>query len=70
MADKTADVSNNEQVVVCIHWVDSNFIIHEDFVGLRSVARAIADEIVRVIKVRFLWDQDYLHSIYKNNVLL
>ena len=38
MADETADVPNKEQVVICIRWVDSNFTVHEDFVGLRSVA--------------------------------
>ena len=25
MADETADISNKEQVVACIRWVDSNF---------------------------------------------
>ena len=71
MADETAEVSNKEQVVVCIRWVDSNFSVHEEFVGLRPVARTTADEIVGVIKVRFLLTRikNYLHSIYKNNVL-
>ena len=58
MADETAEVSNKEQVVVCIRWVDSNFSVHEEFVGLRPVARTTADEIVGVIKVRFLCDQN------------
>ena len=58
MADETAEVSNKEQVVVCIRWVDSNFSVHEDFVGLRPVARTTADEIEGVIKVRFLCDQN------------
>ena len=58
MADETAEVSNKEQVVVCIRWVDSNFSVHEEFVGLRPVARTTADEIVGVIKVRFLCDHN------------
>ena len=58
MADETAEVSNKEQVVVCIRWVDSNFSVHEEFVGLRPVARTTADEIVGVIKVKFLCDQN------------
>ena len=45
MADKTADESNKEQVVVCIRWVDSNFTVHEDFVGLKPVARTTVDEL-------------------------
>ena len=58
MADETADVSNKEQVVACIRLVDSNFTVHEDFVGLRPVARRTADEIVGIIKVKVLCDQD------------
>ena len=58
MADETADVPNKEQVVICIRWVDSNFTVHEDFVGLRSVARTTADEIVGIIKLKSLCDQD------------
>ena len=34
MADETADISNNEQLVVCIRWVDENFVVHEDFIGM------------------------------------
>ena len=57
MADETAPVSNKEQVVVCIRWVDLNFTVHEDFVGLRPVPWTTAHEIVEVIKVRFLCEQ-------------
>ena len=58
MADETADVPNKEQVVVCICWIDSNVTVHEHFVGLRPVVQTTADEIVGVIKVRFLCDRD------------
>ena len=58
IADETADVPNKEQVVVCIRWVDSNFTVHEDFVGLRSVAGTTADEIAGLIKLKSLCDQD------------
>ena len=34
MADETADVSNTEQLVICIRWVDDDLNIHEDFIGL------------------------------------
>ena len=30
MADEATDSSNNEQLVVCIRWVDNNFEAHED----------------------------------------
>ena len=49
MEDETADVSNKEQVAVCIRWVDENLCAHEDFVGMKPVARSTADEIVNVI---------------------
>ena len=33
MVDETTDASNREQVVLCIHWVDVNFKVHEVFIG-------------------------------------
>jgi len=29
MVDETTDVSNDEQVVLCLRWVDDNFDAHE-----------------------------------------
>ena len=37
MADETTDCSNKEQFVVCFCWVDSDFEVYEDFVGLQDV---------------------------------
>ena len=34
MADETTDISNREQLVVCIRWTDSDLEVHEDFIGL------------------------------------
>uniref|UniRef100_F6X4E3 DUF4371 domain-containing protein n=1 Tax=Ciona intestinalis TaxID=7719 RepID=F6X4E3_CIOIN len=34
ISDETADVSNKEQVCICIRYVDDKFIIHESFIGL------------------------------------
>ena len=34
MADETTDVSNQEQVVICIRWVDTDLEVHEDYIGL------------------------------------
>ena len=61
MAYETADVSNKEQIVVCIRWVDFHFTVHEDF-----VVRTTADEKVDFYVTRM---KNYLHSIYNNNVL-
>ena len=51
MADETADVSNKEQLVICICWVDENLITHEDFIGMHPIKRTTADVIVCVLTV-------------------
>ena len=51
MADETADVSNSEQLVVCIRWVDDSFVIHEDFISVHPLKDTGADHIVIIIKV-------------------
>ena len=38
MMDETADASNIEQVVICVHWVGGNLDAHEHFIGLYKVA--------------------------------
>ena len=50
MADETADISNKEQLVTCIHWVDENFVVHEDFLGIHPLERTTADDTVFIIK--------------------
>ena len=37
MVDETTDISNCEQVVLCLRWVDDNFNVHEDLIGLYKV---------------------------------
>lgn len=50
MADEPADVSIKQQLVVCIHWVDDNFIIREDFIGMCPLPRTTADQIVETLR--------------------
>ena len=50
MADETADISDNERLVTCIRWVDENFVVHEDFLGIHLLERTTADDIVFIIK--------------------
>ena len=45
MADETADISNKEQLVICIRWVDDRFVIHEDFIGMYPLERTKADPV-------------------------
>ena len=54
MADETADVSNNEQLVLCIRWVDNDLVAHEEFIGLYPLARTQTTNIVEVIKVLYV----------------
>ena len=50
MADETSDISNKEQLVVCIHWVDENFAVHEDFIAMYPLERTTANHVVAVLK--------------------
>ena len=48
MADETTDMSNREQVVLCIRWVTVE--VHEDFIGLYVVEAIDAKTLILVIK--------------------
>ena len=37
MVDETTDISNKEQVVFCLRWVDHEFEVHEEFIGLHAI---------------------------------
>ena len=47
MVDKTTDVSNNEQLVFCVRYVDNKLISHEEFIGLHSMDCISAEHITR-----------------------
>ena len=34
MPDETSNVSNKEQLMLCIRWLDDNLAVHKDFVGM------------------------------------
>ena len=50
MVDETTDISNFEQVVLCLRWVDENFNVHENLIGLNKVEMISADSLVTLIK--------------------
>ena len=50
MVDETTNVSNHEQVVICIRWVSKTSDVHEDFIGLYKVDQIDAGTLVHVIK--------------------
>ena len=39
MADETTDAANKEQLVIVYRWIDDEFGVHEDFVGLHKLRR-------------------------------
>ena len=50
MADEVTDVSNKEQVVVCLRSVDDNLEPSENFVGIHCVDSIEADTLVTTLK--------------------
>ena len=50
MIDEATDVSNSEQVVIVLHWVDDSLSVHEDFIGLYKTDSTTAATLVALIK--------------------
>ena len=44
-----ADASNQEQVVVCICWIDNELQPHEDFLGVNKVHDIQSNTTVRIL---------------------
>ena len=55
MVDKTTDMSNKEQLVFCLRYVDVNLDVHEEFVGLHTLESTSAGQIFSTIKGILLW---------------
>ena len=52
MVDETTNVSNREQVVLCICWISENFEVHEDSIGLYKVDKIDADTLIKDVLLR------------------
>ena len=51
MVNESSDVSNREQVVFCVRWVDEDLHSHEDFIDLYEMEKTYAPTmVVNVIK--------------------
>lgn len=50
LADEASDVSNVEQLVICIRWVTKELAVEEDFIGLKPLEIANAESITSAIK--------------------
>ena len=49
IADETRDVSNQEQLVVTVRWVDDTYDVHEDVIAIVNVVSTTADSITITI---------------------
>lgn len=54
LCDKYTDVSNKEQLTLCVRWIDKELEAHEDFLGFLSIPNIRADTIEAVIKDVFI----------------
>ena len=50
MVDETTDISNIEQLVFCIRFVDDDLHCHEEFIGLHSMENTSAETITHTIE--------------------
>ena len=50
ICDEYTDISNKEQLTICIRWVDKELQAHEDFLGFYNVPDIGAETIVSAIK--------------------
>ena len=50
ICDKYTDISNKEQLTLCLWWVDEIFNIHEDFLGFYELENIKSDTIVSAIR--------------------
>ena len=50
MADEATDASNKEQFVICLRWVDDEFELHKEFIGLYETDNLTANTLVVAIK--------------------
>jgi len=41
LGDETGDISNTEQLVFCVRWVDDDLEVHEDFIGMHPLPNLI-----------------------------
>ncbi|KAI6655415.1 Zinc finger MYM-type protein 1-like [Oopsacas minuta] len=50
MVDETTDLSNTEQMVLCLRHVDDDLNVHEELIGLYSLESTSVDNIMLTIQ--------------------
>ena len=64
ICNECTDISNKEQLTICLRWADQNLHNHENFIGLYQVNDITADTLTDSIKDALLQLQIYL-SMYR-----
>ena len=54
-ADELTDVSNHEQLAICIRWIDHNFEPHEDMIGFYQVEEIESETLFNSITDALNW---------------
>ena len=50
MGNETRDIVNDEQLVICLRWVDKNVETHEEFIRLRPLSSVNAENIFLILQ--------------------
>ena len=49
IADEYTDARNDEQLTICLRWVDEMLDVHKDFQGFFKISNIASDTVVSVI---------------------
>ena len=55
IADETRDISNIEQLTISIRWISSDYMVHEEPIGLVQVPRMNAETLTSTLKDVLIW---------------
>ena len=50
MGDEVTNISNILQPVICLRWIDCDFVAHDEFIALKDMPCTNADSIVAELK--------------------
>ena len=50
MIDETTDISNTEQMIFCLRYVDDDLLVHKEVIGLYCLENTSSETIVSTVK--------------------
>ena len=60
--DEYTDISNKEQLLFCIRWVDKFLVAHEEFLGFCQVPNMKSETLVKIIQ-EIIFSCHYSYSV-------